>query len=221
MLPFDAQSLISFEFYAHINDDACRHGYDLPSELRVVDYDQRGEEEVIFATRSSEEKCAGEKFYLDPLAIFALRDGKIVPYDARWHQRFDRLEDIDGDGRPDLIYRPYRTAEDLEAECPEAHEGGAHDPFVHGPEFAAHALPQGGFSTVDDKARDYARRACPQRPRGAVGGDGVLCARLWGVQAKVVLREHFGDRPCTGCEDCATRRRTTSWVERQPPVHLP
>lgn len=226
MLPFDDTSSLSHEYYS--DDSAaklvCRNGYDLPSSLRVADYDQKGEEEVIFSTTSEELGCSSEKFYLDPVAILTLRDGKIAPYDDKWHRRFDDLKDIDRDGRPDLLYRPYRTPASLEAACPELRDGAPHDPFAHGPLFAAHALPQGGFSTVDQAAKDYARSSCPQRVKPATGpgrGESLLCARLWGQPAKAALRELDSDGICSGCAECEDRRRLREWLERSPPLHLP
>lgn len=230
MLPFDDTSSLSLEYYSDDNAAklVCRNGYDLPSSLRVVDYDQKGEEEAIFSTTSEELGCNSEKFYLDPVAILTLRDGQntlqIAPYDEKWHRRFDDLKDLDRDGRPDLLYRPYRTPTSVAASCPELRDGAPHDPFAHGPLFAAHALPQGGFSTLDQTAKDYARSSCPQRAKPATGpgrGEALLCARLWGQTAKAAVRELDGDGICSGCLDCEDRRRLRDWLERPPPLRLP
>jgi len=117
-----------------------------------------------------------------------LRDERL---DRRDTPRVDRAEDVDGDGRPDLILRTPFTAEwgyvaDL-------------DPLllVHVP-LLAHSLPDGTFSESDAVARAFAQRSCPEPPTQLAPashtqaarvetGRRIACARLWGRTPASVL----------------------------------
>jgi len=100
------------------------------------------------------------------------------------------FRDVDGDGRPDIVHRPYRKRVGSVF-------GFSLDEIEDIP-FVAHALPSGQFATDDDVARRFALTTCPARPKTiAVRRDGgtdlvdtarnVACARVWGDSAAAVL----------------------------------
>ncbi|HEU4411361.1 MAG TPA: hypothetical protein VFS43_39285, partial [Polyangiaceae bacterium] len=100
--------------------------------------------------------------------------------------KIDALDDVDRDGRPDLVYYPYST---VRGSC------AGFDSSSFGPAFLAHSLPGGAFSTTDAVARAYVARACPTGPeRDAEADDDApprappeLCARLRGASEAEAL----------------------------------
>jgi hypothetical protein len=101
---------------------------------------------------------------------------------------FDQAEDVDHDGRVDLLtFAPYQVV---------LHEGGCMpgDRNMTGPTLLLHSLADGGFSRDDDAARDFARQQCAGRPRHLVLAEDagleldshqslirVACQQIWGA----------------------------------------
>jgi len=132
-----------------------------------------------------------------PRSVLTARDGALDAFapDASAargvHDESDCVfRDVDGDGRPDIVYRPYKKRVGSVF-------GFSLDEIEDLP-FLAHALPSGRFATDDDVARRFALTTCPSRPRAiAVRGDAgdeaarmaqnAACARVWGQSAAAVL----------------------------------
>ncbi|HEU4408261.1 MAG TPA: VCBS repeat-containing protein [Polyangiaceae bacterium] len=142
------------------------------------DFDGDGEPEIFVRRQSHEHEGPSDEEGL----LLTSRGGRVRPYPGL-PAKYNRLDDVDQDGRPDLVYYPY--AEERESPC-----SGFGYRWL-GPAFVAHSLPGGAFSTDDAFARDFARRSCPARPKAGApphddGGDAAeappeLCARIWGA----------------------------------------
>jgi hypothetical protein len=141
------------------------------------DFDGDGEPEIFLHRHTHEHEGPSD----DEGLLLTFRDGQVRPYPGL-PAKYDRLEDVDGDGRHDLVYYPY--AEEREAPC-----SGFGYTWL-GPAFVAHSLPGGAFAIDDDVARGFARRACPARPKpaaprdddeGATEAPAELCARIRGA----------------------------------------
>src|SRR5262249_24402488 len=114
--------------------------------------------------------------------------------------------DVDGDGRLDLVYRPYvKRAESVFGFTLEYADGDL--------AFLAHSLPSGDFAVDDVAAQRFAARTCPASaaPIVARGDAGVdfeetahraACARVHGSTAGDVLAE--------------VGRACASWVPKRP-----
>lgn len=113
-----------------------------------------------------------------------------------------RSEDVDHDGRADLIVRePFVTTGEAEQ------SGFSYD--ITGPEWVFHSLPDGSFSSTDAVAVAAARSQCPSAPeRVLLTERGVACARAWGMTTRNVeaaIRRGCGGRaPAEGSSDACT-----------------
>lgn len=145
-------------------------------ETKMFDWDGDGENEVFVKTRIGtsdfEEQSEG--------SIIAWQGGKMVPYPPAADLPIDGVEDVDGDGRPDLVLRTWKTR--------------LTDPTRTGTQpasnvrAAAHSLADGTFSKKDAAAVAYLQKQCPAAPNldGLTGGtltdgDVIACALLWAV----------------------------------------
>jgi hypothetical protein len=110
--------------------------------------------------------------YWSNRSLYAFDNGKLVQLASG----YDEIEDVTGDGIPDLI---------------DSEEFG-HDfctglgAAASGPPFLRHGLPGGTYSNDDEAARAYAARWCPYRPRVYLSVDAVVCARLRGADAEEI-----------------------------------
>jgi hypothetical protein len=171
-----------------------------PASLDAYDFDHDGEPELIAALRTH----AGARDPVFALGFVTFKSGRVEPYAPAIGMPIDRLEDIDHDGRPDLVLeyvvgRGHR--------CDWAVDGGGGPDIVT---LVAHTLADGSFSLSDGVAQtQFAERyGCTRAPSGTVhvsdGGSGadapsiveasIVCARLWGVAADAVMGEL--DRVC-------------------------
>lgn len=150
-----------------------------PTLEGVYDWDGDGVHEVVLRVERRVEEAAEP----DTVTVYTVRDGVVRPYaPAQSDEAIVSVEDVDRDGRPDLILAsPWRTFE------PCGHVGT----WRHGPTLAAHALPDGTFSTRDEVARAWVMRQCERGWRGehsdVVGVFDVACARAWGQSPEAVV----------------------------------
>lgn len=127
-------------------DDGFENQKDVP-ELGVVrplfDYDGDGRSELLLPVRQYEHASEG------PRRLWVLTvtdDGRIVEY-APELKPVVWAEDVDGDGRPDLMLDPDDTQ--ASAAYP------AHSSVVRAGWRLAHSLPNGSFSTTDAVATSF------------------------------------------------------------------
>ncbi len=146
------------------------------SDTKFFDWDGDGETEVFVTTRigstDAEEQSEG--------SILAWQGGKIAPFPAAADLPIDAVEDIDADGRPDLILRTWKTRI--------ADVGRPGTSPATSIRTAAHSLPDGTFSKKDAAAVAYVQKQCPTPPKleGLAGGtltdgDVIACALFWAV----------------------------------------
>jgi hypothetical protein len=189
----------------------------------VFDWDGDGEPELYLEIH--EEGDEGHR--ARQIEILTFRDGAVALYDPASGLDVDGIDDVDHDGRPDLVvFAGYGDA--LEA-CFSGF------PWDHPPpRFVAHALPDGSFSLEDGAAQAYARSWCPRPPRAVTDSASALCARLWAGKPADVARQRrrvaasctggYCDRevnhrpqPADATEDCERRQ---SWFAKAPPLTL-
>ena len=109
----------------------------------VFDWDRDGRAELYFHESHSQHESGPDVARLERWWTFTARDDSPREY-APPAARATRIEDVDGDGRPDLVMRsPWVTA----GECGLA---GVDTP---GPGLLLHSLPDGTFSSDDAAAR--------------------------------------------------------------------
>jgi hypothetical protein len=159
------------------------------SVAHVYDFDGDGHAELFLSAtdRSVRDHPEMGGFYLSDDSnggLLQFRGGQIARYGPA--QAITRgvgpsgLEDVDGDGRPDLYLNYYGLDADTR------------------PRRVAHALPDGTFSTTDESARRATLAQCPE-PGSAlavIAADGTLdwrasqteavCARLRGASAREI-----------------------------------
>jgi hypothetical protein len=105
---------------------------------------------------------------------------------------FDSVHDEDGDGHPDLVYRPTFEAG---ASC-----GSGFPQEENAPATVAHNDGHGTFSKSDGWARDQARNWCAHEPRTFRTVNDVVCASMWGkaarARAKAYIERNFVPLDC-------------------------
>lgn len=134
------------------------------------------------------------------------------------------VEDVDGDGRPDLLFTaPYdgkvASADGMDVAQAWSHEQG-------GFWLVAHSRADGTFSTDDEVARAFARRGCAladQRGSDAISGElgvglRVRCARLRGETRREA--EAIIARACKRREDCLDLPMLRAWAAATPPLSI-
>lgn len=110
-----------------------------------------------------------------------------VPTDVHYRQ----LDDVDHDGRPDLVWN---------FEAPLRDDCSDHGHPAETPSFLARADGDGRFVTDDAVAKNYVQSWCSAPPRVLDSVGSVLCARLYGRSSDSVLLE----LEPIGTTDCAT-----------------
>jgi hypothetical protein len=188
----------------HAQRDLIR--YSTFERLATADLDGDGEPEALVTTHWFNDEGNDTA---RPLAIYTFHNGSIVPFTLPGGAEVETATDFDHDGHVDLLTRDPYTA-------PPGCIGG-HYPSP-GPLFLIHSLPNGGLSTSDSTAIEYARRHCPRRPRSVIvmsqtqlesenedasgadasvaptlderaTGDALICARLRGASAREIRNE--------------------------------
>ncbi|MFO0573680.1 MAG: hypothetical protein U1A78_06780 [Polyangia bacterium] len=163
--------------------------------LGAFDYDGDGNLEVLLALGDAESgespRMTRHLLTLVPRALRAYPHSPPLGDDSR-------MEDVDGDGRPDLVTRGVYESASITT-C-----GGADDDPAVAALFVQHALMDGRFSATDAVARAALARACPSPPPASLsalrqrilGGQetqrelarAVVCARAH-APAKAVMAE--------------------------------
>jgi hypothetical protein len=160
---------------------------------RSFDWDGDGRAEFYFQISHAQEENNAEATQQDRFHTFTLRDGAVREFIPAASQAL-RIEDVDGDGRPDLVLKSPWV---VEGPC------GISSVFYPGPERLLRSLPGGQFSASDAVAQGFIAHQCRVRParlliNAAVDGSGsdeasppltVGCARWWGRSADEVVRE--------------------------------
>ena len=192
------------------------------AEVRgAFDYDGDGRAEVIlrptvWGTDPPED--------LERWRVYTARGGAVVPYAPAAAVEVTGVEDVDRDGRPDLLdANTFATP----GGC------GQGSGFLYGPTLVAHSLADGTFARDDAAARAYARAQCPAPPARLHPGDGpdafaqtvfnVSCARLWGASAEAVVSQLVAAmrEPGSGLEDsCESFRLLATHAVQHPPFVL-
>lgn len=144
-------------------------------DATVFDYDGDGREEIALGRN--------ERFWHDH-SVYSVKSDRIQLYPPSRNLPVSQVKDVDNDGRPDLLLAvalgeggPVCDYEEIE-----------HDATVHSPEFLAHSLPDGTFSTRDTVAQEFIRKGrCTELPTAPVSIDDYVCARVWGRSTKRLL----------------------------------
>lgn len=161
------------------------------ASISAFDFDGDGDLEVFVASTSSEE--GGDRATRE---IYSYVRGAVTPYPPASGFDLEKLEDVDGDGRPDLVGRgPYAKVL--------AHDDDVSTHPVAPLVFVAHSQKGGTFSALDAAARAFTKRECPVSPTLHFAADQwltdadarqIVCARAWGQAQDVV--EHALDERC-------------------------
>lgn len=211
-----------------------------PSSLQATDFDGDGITEALlteeYRHRDEEPEYVNDK---STLTLWRMAGGHVTPLAVPGIRgQLEWSTDVDGDGRLDLIYYPYRT--EFFSGC-----GAGYSYLVSGPALLIHASGDPGqpFHLDDEVALRFARKSCPQPPSAVVVGRGkpktaafgwsaqetannVACARLWGIPAKKLLQEIARKCPSpdppveTSCASCENSEHVTRWAEMEPPLRL-
>jgi len=166
-----------------------------PPSLEVHDYDGDGVPELF----SGLQYGGGAREWVRARAFVTFKNGRITPYSPASGLPIDHLEDVDHDGRPDLV---------VEYDVGHGHRCDLHIDGAGGPDLVtlvAHGLPDGTFSMSDAVARSELakREKCTTAPAHIVtisptidGGEppsiveeDIVCARMWGTAKDVILNE--------------------------------
>ena len=202
-----------------------------PHSLAACDYDGDGTPEAVTVATGREHEGPSEA----RAQVWTVHDGAIVPYAPAAALDADDAEDVDGDGRPDLL-----THLGYEASATAA--GSGFEYVLAGPLFVAHATPQGGFALDDAVALAEAERRCSPAPasvivpveEGQFGVDdaltagAIVCARLRGAPAGTTVatvRRACG-RSQPGPDGartfaCNATEQLVEMARRAPPLRLP
>ena len=146
------------------------------TDTRFFDFDGDGEDEVFVATHIGTKDLTHEAEGV----LLAWKGGKIGPYEPAASLKIHALDDIDADGRPDLVLDTFKTTQ--------PDDKGGRNPATT-LRALAHSLPDGSFSTKDAVAAGYVQKQCPTPPKFEAGGvvtngDTIACALFWGASAK-------------------------------------
>ncbi len=201
----------------------------LPRGFQVADFDGDARPELVFGFVWEGAEGGEDSEY----AVLTARGGVI-----RWFNpgfEFHGVEDVDRDGKLDLVVSPTETVR-----LPCEDYGYAK---VSGARLIVHGV-SGGFSTTDAVAQEQARKECPKRPerivtKNAAGvvdpsktARNAMCARVWGASALAIDAALTRDceapsthRSCRDAErapnECWALDVWQDWVKGTPVVFEP
>ena len=159
------------------------------------DYDSDGIDELAISI----EELAFEARREGHVEVVTVHEGVIVTYPpSETTSRVDSIEDINGDGRPDLVSTaPYLLWSPF----------GIDGELVGGPPHVYRSLPDGSFSDSDPVVIAALSEACPgvslvllrvgtsTRDSYDAGGRAVSCARIWGVSPEDIVAQLRDELP--------------------------
>lgn len=198
-------------------DESCPHGVSRTNTVeKTFDFDGDGTPELMIVTETT--GPTGPAF--EESAIWTMKGSKISPYlppEAGAVPVFSDVQDVDKDGRPDLLSRLGYT----QVGAPPACGVG----FVVPPLFLFHSRPGGTFTRTDAVAKKHLDDTCGPTPLAKVLenegdlGTAVACARAKGQGADAVA--HTLTTGCltfsaTACDptanDAGKRAACPSWA---------
>lgn len=213
----------------------------LPSATSDIDGDGRAE--VFVRVSQTDSSGGGARTQTLRQGVLTARGDTLSEYAPASGLEIVEAEDLDGNGRLDFIIEsPYQWSSPTN--CSPPREAFFEHRLFH---LAAHAQPDGTYSTTDAVAQEYARRVCPT-PDGEPSADRpdhiadteeygelrIACRRLWGQSPARALRgfqcQRFALPGDPECSDPAYRysrlpRGTCptffeSWAHMAPPLTL-
>ncbi len=142
--------------------------------VTFFDWDGDGEDEVVIGRWTS-------------IFVYTFKHGHIVSYAPASHLTVSGADDVDNDGRPDLLIMPFGDAPPTTLE------------------FVAHSLADGSFTLHDAVAINRAQSMCPSDApialdaREDVLANEIACALVWGRDPNALRKELCGERDAATC----------------------
>jgi hypothetical protein len=195
----------------------------------LFDFDGDGEPEALVVVETQDIRESGLSSNMTRGRVWSWRGGKVELYPPARDFAVERIEDFDGDGRPDLVTRgPY--AELATVTC------GSEESYpVYGPAVVLHSLRGGRFDSSDGPALAAAKVECPRAPNPvlvaakdragfidfAASARNVACSRLWGGDEQHITAEIRGKcRKLGACLACDDQDMLERWARVPPPLRL-
>jgi hypothetical protein len=168
--------------------NCCRYDGMEPLTVLTFDFDSDGERELFLRSGYGNE---GGTFLWTELYRFAR--GVIEPYPRPEGFAITSIEDVNDDGRPDLLSAPTL---DAGSAC-----GSGFERHIDAHPLVAISLADGTFDPTAPAAKTYARRWCPSLPTDLRTVEAIQCARLWGRTAASLHSEIARRYYRAQCED--------------------
>lgn len=116
--------------------------------LRIFDWNGDGIEEAAVYTSVWEHEGSS----LETIRIWTIEDDELIPYPNQPDIFVKAIDDVDQDGRPDIItFEPYLNWA----------PGALNDYLIHGPPLLHHSLQDGTFTADDATAKRFIECSCP------------------------------------------------------------
>jgi len=201
----------------------------VPAAPVLFDFDGDGSPEAVVVVRIDVVQESGNSVRVLRGRVWTAREGKVTLYGPARELIVEEIQDVDGDGRPDIItHVPY--ADTTTIQC------GSEDAYpVYGPILLAHSLADGTFARADTQAVLFAKRACailpspalvderdrPQIIDFATSARNIACARLWGSDKGALVSEIAARcHPINECSTCDDKAMLERWANMDPPLRI-